>query len=352
VATFSWARPAPLEITRQLPASQRIYLISDLHLGDGSRSDSFLGKDKELIALLERVREEGAHLVIAGDAIDFYQAFTMSRVLRAHARLIGELARMAERGGVTYIWGNHDYDIALFRDVLRFEVCSTLRIGDDVIVSHGHQYDPFIGPTVDQVHISTFVHHLVERALDSWIRLPLENFYTGPGRAAFWVFHKFALVILGLHAVAAKLGFPGALAGARRAIWYWSQNQIGDPGCLLRGVQDFLPATDYRWLVAGHSHLPGKVELTPGQFYVNTGSWTYNSAQYAMWDGAEFIVRDWISGRVYDDAAYRPLIDSPLNDMGVLEWWRENYLGWFRFRAGEARQQHTTAVGLPEHTRL
>ena len=347
MATFSWARPAPLEITLRLPADQRIYLISDLHLGDGTRSDSFLGKDRELLALLARVREEGAHLVIAGDAIDFYQAWTMSRVLRAHARLIGELARMAESNGVTYIWGNHDYDMALFRDVLRFDVCSTLLIGDDAMVCHGYQYDPFIGPNLEQTHVATIFHHLVERILDSWIRLPIENFYTLPTRISFWLFHKLALAVYGMHGLASRVGIDTLFSGLRKTIWYWSQNQIGDPGCLLDGVVQRLETSEYRWVVAGHSHLPGKVELRPGRFYINTGSWTYNSSQYALWDGEGFVVRDWISGREYGDRVYRPLMNPALKEMTVLEWWRENYLGWLRFRGGEAKRASRLRPGDP-----
>ena len=38
-------------------APYRAVFISDLHLGDGTRSDSFLGKDRELIRLLERVQD-------------------------------------------------------------------------------------------------------------------------------------------------------------------------------------------------------------------------------------------------------------------------------------------------------
>ena len=156
---FSWARPQPLNIVRRLPADARIYLISDLHLGDGTRSDAFLGKDRDLIEFLEKVRREKAHLVIGGDAIDFHQAWAISRVLRAHARLFGELSRLAARSDeaadgeeplrVIYIWGNHDYDISLFKDLFRFEVCSTLEIGDVALVQHGYEYDPFIDPNLD-----------------------------------------------------------------------------------------------------------------------------------------------------------------------------------------------------------
>lgn len=318
-----------------MTADRRIYFISDLHLGDGSRSDAFLGKDRELIALLQHVRNEGAQLVIAGDFIDLHQAISISRVLKAHARLMGELSRHAETHGVTYIWGNHDYDISLFRDLLRFDVCSTLHVGDRILVQHGYQFDPYIGPHLEGSHMMTMGHHLVERLLGSWIRLPLDDFYTLPNRATFWVFHKFSWLVSTLSRMAAAQGHPEWFADLRMFVRYWALNQIGDPGLMYEGVKDWMPSSPYRFLVAGHSHMPGRVEIGPERTYINTGSWTFSSAQYALWDGQDFSVRDWVSGRLYGDGAYRPLIDGHLAHMGLEEWWRENYMGWLRYRVGE-----------------
>jgi UDP-2,3-diacylglucosamine hydrolase len=332
---FSWARPTPLEVTRRIEADRRVYVVSDLHLGDGTRSDTFLGKDRELVRFLDRLREEDAHLVIAGDCIDFHQAWSMSRVLRAHARLVGELTRFADTNGVTYIWGNHDYDISLFKDLLRFDVCSSLEMGDDILIQHGYQYDPFIGPNLDQTHIATVVHHGAERFLDSWLRLPLENFYTVPNRLAFWCFHKFQATVDALNRLEQRTGQDRLTGGLRLMVWYWTQNQLGDPGCLVEDIVKFLPQSRYKWLVTGHSHLPGLVEVAPGKHYVNTGSWTFNSSQYALWDGESFQVRDWISGRRYGDAAYKPILERSFKHMSFPEWWRENYLGWLRYRVGE-----------------
>lgn len=333
---MSWEKPKPLNVTRRIDPDQRIYFISDLHLGDGSPSDAFLGKDRELIEFLDAVRDERAHLVIAGDAIDFHQAWSMSRVLKAHARLIGELARLAESHGVTYIWGNHDYDISLFKDLLRFEVCSRLELGDKVLVQHGYEYDPFIGPNLDQTHTATQVHHMIERLTGSWIRLPLENFYTPANRIAFWVSHKAAVIGGAWYGLLGRLGFEDAGKGFDLTSHYWTQNQLGDPGCLTRHVKAAMAASDFPFLVCGHSHVPGIVELHPGKTYVNTGSWTFNSSQYAVWDGSGFSVHDWMSGRTFDDRAYRRVLDGHTQDHAFMEWWRENYMGWFRFRVGEA----------------
>ena len=203
-------------------------------------------------------------------------------------------------------------------------------------MQHGYEYDPFIGPNLDQTHLATVVHHLTERLLDSWIRLPLENFYTLSNRIAFWLTHKAMLGWEAVYAVCKRLGMDRTpVDGLRASMHYWTQNELGDPGCLVEGVRDKLESSSLEWLVCGHSHLPGLIEVAPGKRYVNTGSWTFNSSQYALWDGERFVVRDWIRDKEYGDAAYRPILSGRFKHMSFAQWWRENYLGWLRFRVGE-----------------
>ncbi|MDP6934440.1 MAG: metallophosphoesterase, partial [Myxococcota bacterium] len=149
-----------LQIRRSIPADGPIYFVSDLHLGDGTRSDAFMGKDEAFLEFLRMVDQQEAHLVIVGDAIDFHQAWSFTRVLRAHSQLLGELSRLSDQSRLTYIWGNHDYELSLFRDLLRFEVCSYLQVGDNIQVQHGYEYDPYIGPHLEQSHLATRIHHL------------------------------------------------------------------------------------------------------------------------------------------------------------------------------------------------
>ncbi len=331
---FTWATAKPLEVTGRIPADQPVYFISDLHLGDGTRSDSFHGKDRELIALIRQVREEGATLVIAGDAIDLQQAFSVTRVLKAHAPLFGELSRLADQGRVWYLWGNHDYDISLFRDLLRFNVASSLWIGDEILCEHGYQYDRHIGTDLAGTHVATVVHHGVERILGTWLRLPLQHFYTPWTRLAFWLFHKYALYVDAMDRFWSAVGRPEVMSRAKGTLYYWSQNEMGDAAMLYDGVQRALPELDCRFLVCGHSHIPGRMRVGE-KHYINTGSWTFASSQYALWDGQDFVVKDWISGREFQDDYYIELQRGHSRHKSIHEWWRENYLGWFRYRVGE-----------------
>ena len=188
--TFAWSRADPHEEVRRIPAEGTVYVISDLHVGDGTRSDIFLAKDKSLLAFLERVRQEQAMLVIAGDAIDFSQAWAFGRVLKAHGKLFSALRQLAEAGHLLYVYGNHDHDMRFYKEVLSFPVVAGVEVGDVLYITHGHELDPEIGPHLRESELATLVHHLFERVLRTWLRVPLGHFYTRTNRLFFWLGHK------------------------------------------------------------------------------------------------------------------------------------------------------------------
>ena len=72
---FEWAREHPSQARRALPAEGIYYIISDIHLGDGSMTDIFVAKDRHLLRFLDKVDAEGATLIVAGGAIDFSQSW-------------------------------------------------------------------------------------------------------------------------------------------------------------------------------------------------------------------------------------------------------------------------------------
>lgn len=331
-----WTRP---RVTETVPADQRIWLVSDLHLGDGSPSDAFFGKDRHLMALIRRVAQEGGLLVVNGDALDVQQAWTLTRILRAHQELLAAMSDLARDGRLIYILGNHDQDLSLYRDILHFRVCDALHVGDRALISHGHEHDPYIGADLRGSDFATRIHHLVERYLDTWLRLPLGEFYTWPNRMLFWGTHQLAVAALAAREALSYVGIQDFGTGFLQSLDYWARSNMGDPMCMMSSVQRRLNTGPWPWLVCGHSHLPCLIRHGAGG-YVNTGSWTFGSSQYAVWDGTDFAVRDWISGQEYGDALYQPVLSGALDEKDYWQWWRENYMGWFRFREGEERRGH------------
>jgi UDP-2,3-diacylglucosamine pyrophosphatase LpxH len=329
-------------VVQRIPDDGRIWFISDLHIGDGTPADVFFGKDRHLSALVRRVDREGATLVIVGDAIDFHQAWTLQRVLAAHPDLFSDLSRLARSGRLYYVVGNHDHEINLFQELLQFRVCDELLIGNDIRCVHGFQYDPYLRTRVGQGHgWSTTFHHLMERYLRTWLRIPLGEFYTKGNRLMFWLAHKAALLANAYARGMRALGFTRSADAINHYLDYWAQGNLGDSMGMFRPVLDHLRTGRFRYIVCGHSHLPGIVREGEGAdatAYVNTGSWTFASSHYAMWDGHDFTVRDWMTGRTIGSEMYESLIDGSIYDKDFWQWWRENYMGLFRFREGEERK--------------
>jgi UDP-2,3-diacylglucosamine pyrophosphatase LpxH len=328
-------------ITESLDPKTVIWFISDLHLGDGTPSDAFFGKDRHLIALVNRIEREGATLVINGDALDFHQAWTFTRIMRAHQPLLSAFSRLSRQGRLLYVIGNHDYDISLYREILNFRVCESVHIGEEVLVTHGFQYDPYIGTTMQSSHISTRIHHLLERYLNTWLRIPLKDFYTLGNRFLFWGLHKIALLFALASHLLERVGVDTAKKALFRHLNYWTRGNSGDPMCMFEQMSAHLKEGPFHTIICGHSHLPGVVDID-GKTYANSGSWTFSSGQYLKWQEGQITCHDWISGREYKSELYQPILNGDLDNLTFFGWWRTHYLGFLRFTDG-ARH----ADGLP-----
>ena len=312
-----------------------VYVISDLHLGDGTPSDTFMAKDKALLALIDRINAEGATLVVAGDAIDFAQGWTFARILRAHGKVLRALSEMADRGRMIYIYGNHDHNLQLFQYVLRFPVVAGVEVGDKVLIQHGYEYDWLIGPDLRQSELNTVVHHLVERWLGEWIRPPLDHHYNLTNRFSFWLIHKIVWMTRAWHTARRLLGDTQAGVRSEQELTYWMRSQLGDPGDVCRPALRALATGPHDVLICGHSHLPGVVTLDSGRRYANTGSWTFKASTYLRWDGASLSLKEWLGDREHDDRLYLPILNQEFDHITFDDWWSAQYMGLLRFRCGE-----------------
>ena len=320
--------------------SDRMYFISDLHIGDGSQSEALNKKTDLLISFLRKVQEENAQLIIVGDGLDFHQSFHgITAIVEGNAKIISQLRNM---DSFHYIQGNHDYDIQLLRGLIDFELHHELIVDNQLHVLHGHEYDPYISTNLEESHLFTVIHHLTERILNCRFRLPLENAYNLENRCAFWLFHKLVIGIETWSKLTSFLGWKDRIKGWRDFCQHWAMNQISDPANIFENVRKECSTSKYPFLITGHSHLPGQITFENGNSYVNTGSWTLNSAQYACWDGTKIEVRDFDSGKIYKDEMYQRLNTRLHNHLNFLTWWQENYMGWLRFRNAELRRYPST----------
>jgi hypothetical protein len=87
-----------------------VYLISDLHIGDGSETDIFdARKADSLAALFQHVAERRSSLVVLGDGLDGLQRHSLQAIMEIRKPLLKLLRRIPQ---VTMIPGNHDYQLS------------------------------------------------------------------------------------------------------------------------------------------------------------------------------------------------------------------------------------------------
>lgn len=326
-----WAAEIKVNLTRRLPRAERIFFVSDLHMADGSRADLFNGKDADFIAFLDHVAANGDKLVILGDAFDFYVARSFDRVLRAHKRVLRRLKELADEKEILYVYGNHDEDIVIFEDLLNFSVVERLVLPPDILVLHGHEYDPYFHDEEANAwgRMLATGHHQFEKFIGFEIRAPLASYDNPVNRAAHWAAYRILRGVEGYASVLARMGMRAQAREWRRWVDFWNRCEQGDMQGLFREIQRRLPELQYRTLVCGHTHQPGVVDLG-GKTYVNTGTWTRDLSTYVLWDGTKFVCKDWRTGAVIHDELYRPLIEKQV-PVPLRQWWRNHYRGWLRF---------------------
>ena len=140
--------------------STRYYFISDLHIG-GDETLAEVGFMDELLAFLRDLaaRDEDAELIVNGDAFGLWEFTELEGLAKFDAlvdrypELFEQLRRTGERVPITFIPGNHDYELACYPEyverlaaynvTLEQEVVITREVGDRVLwIEHGQQRDP------------------------------------------------------------------------------------------------------------------------------------------------------------------------------------------------------------------
>ncbi len=160
--------------------------ISDLHLGDGSRTDDF-HRDEEFLEFLKFVEKEAEELIIVGDLFELWQA-DLDRVLFRHSEIARKLLSLKSKIGLTYVIGNHDY--IPFERFINEGLGISLEYRDNeagIVAEHGHKYDMFnrYKNPLQSIRwprgrrFNLFVaslERLLYPGVDKWTKKALENF--------------------------------------------------------------------------------------------------------------------------------------------------------------------------------
>lgn len=275
-----------------------IFVISDLHMGDGGPRDNFAVGDKEeqLNLFLDFVNSENGELIIVGDLFEFWQA-SLGKVLVKGRPLIDRLAGM----GATFVVGNHDADLEALigSDILahRFFKKMSVRFEREIgekkfMFMHGHEVDPYNRGDVPGLgRIAAIFAGICEdinrspvlgtgEPVENWLLKrfkPLEKLYN-------WIRRKWERVVV---------GFKGFIAGGRKRRLTPAQSPRRAKEMLGRYRKDRADM-GYDIAIVGHTHKVGKFE----DWYFNSGCWAEATNNFLrISDDGKVEVFDWEDGK-------------------------------------------------------
>ncbi len=255
-----------------MPDDRSIFVISDLHIGDGGPRDNFGHKDSDrpgqLTEFLAHVKRENGELIIIGDLFEFWQA-SLSKVIMHNLPLLDQLAELEPK----YVLGNHDADLKDFIgvDMLAHPFFKSMsgRLtrtigGKSFRFMHGHEVDEFNkGDAPGWGRMLAIFAGIFEEKNKSPM-LPegesVEEVLSKFGESLLqvwnWLVNTFKKSVSGGDAPNPK----NELTPAQ------NQDRVSQ---MMQEYDEDRSTNGYDMVIVGHTHQPGRRE----DWYFNTGSW-------------------------------------------------------------------------------
>ena len=241
-----------------MPApSNKIYFISDFHLGAPNREKS-LEREKRIVRWLDFVKNDASEIYLLGDVFDFWFEYKHA-VPRGYVRLLGKLAELNDRGiKLHYFTGNHDMWVF---DYLPEEIGVT--IYREPVIREINNRKFYIGHG-DGLGPGDHGYKFIKKVFSN--------------KFCQWLFAR-------LHP---NFGIPLALYFSRKsrvATGTTDEKFLGEENeWLVLHSREILQKEHFDYFVFGHRHLPIDLQVNSNSRYVNLGEWiNYNT--YAVFDG-------------------------------------------------------------------
>lgn len=159
------------EYTLQLPMNKdsKYTIFSDLHMQNGKlHEDTFARNRNAFKAAIEYYQEKNYSIILLGDIEDFHQ-HTMLDIYSAYSDIY-KLFQNFKPGKIYRIYGNHDIEWALEDPISgRSQGIATeaIKLGDHIILTHGHQAQEFYEKDLQTVRFFTFIGKYYEKLFGS-----------------------------------------------------------------------------------------------------------------------------------------------------------------------------------------
>ncbi len=139
--------------------AKEYYFISDLHIGGEGELDR-CDFEHELVSFLKGLekKDKNTELIIVGDTFGFWEVTSrhgvdkIRYIIKNHKELFDQFKKTGEKIRITIIPGNHDYELACYREFMSIlkgynirleQKVSIIRLiaGKKLWIEHGNQYD-------------------------------------------------------------------------------------------------------------------------------------------------------------------------------------------------------------------
>lgn len=243
-------------------SAKKIYFLSDSHLG---APNAVRSRERELLLVqwLDQYGYDAKEIYLLGDIFDFW--FEYSTVVpKGFVRLLGKIASLADRGiPVHYFTGNHD--------MWAFDY-----------------FEKELGVTMHRKP--------VEKSIDGKNFLIGHGDGLGPGDTGY----KFLKAVFACPVCQKMFSFLHPGFGIRMAMFFSKKSRLANESkpetfkgneqeTLVHYCRNQLKTRDIDYFVFGHRHLPLKIPIKPGVYYVNTGEWL-SQFSFASFDGKDISI--------------------------------------------------------------
>lgn len=242
----------------QLAANQKVYFLSDFHLGAPTYQVS-RQREKKLVQFLDGIQADAHSIFIVGDMFDFWYEYKHV-VPKGFVRILGKLASLTDSGvNVHFFVGNHDMWMKdYFQNELGipvyFEAKDFEFNGRKFYIAHGDGLGP--GDRKYKFMKKIFrnpVCQFVFGILPPAIGMGIANFSSRKSRQA---------------------------AGEKDYQFLGEEREW-----LIVHSKDVLKVNYYDYFVYGHRHVPIHIKIGENSEYINLGDWMKNYT-YAVFDGS------------------------------------------------------------------
>jgi UDP-2,3-diacylglucosamine hydrolase len=250
----------------QILPREKIYFLSDFHLGAPNRAASLV-REKRIIQFLEEIKNDAASIFIIGDLFDFWYEYR-TVVPKGYTRILGKLAEITDSGVPIYFFvGNHDMWMSgYFEEELNIPVYHEPKEFEwnekKFLIGHGDGLGP-------GDHRYKFIKKIFRSKFCQWL--------------------------FGILPPAIGVGLANYFSRKSRAVTGQTDERfLGEENeWLISYCKEVLQKSYFDYLIFGHRHLPIDFTLKGGSRYINLGDWIHYCT-YAVFDGEKLVLKSWL----------------------------------------------------------